>query len=400
MDYCSKVNQIGNYAPSCGSGGVDPFVVKNIDCVTLEANSITTSALTINGNPIDDILTNISTKTQYQTATSTPYPTTSFSGQLVADNIIVNDGFFESSNFKTNTLLPYTSGITFNTGIVVNGSVSCKTSLLVNDTASSGDVVAQFLQPSLGSATSTIEFGKDSTSSNCGEIFFNRDAVTTANTHCGIRMKGYVDNGIKIYSDKVVFPKPLYIGSSVTQVVPRYLQTLNDFGPSAITYTIDSTLGIKRVVISFSDWKKLNSTSTTIAVPRLTFTGSGGATVNYAGISVGNNTGQYQYWGSSYIPLWNNTTYPATATYVYNGIIELTSMGIITGAGERWNITGNIAAYNPDNLAGADYYCHFNGSVSLTAVANSKLASIIISRQSGESTIPATGYGKIGCMFA
>lgn len=167
-DYCSSYKFIGNFA-SGSSGGTSTTYIKNLDAVSVEADLISCGKLTINNVEIDDTVSSLTTKTQYQTASAND---TSFAGTVTstgvraatvsANSMIPYSG--TSINFGTNTVYMNTSAkyVGINTvspaySLDVNGEGNFSTALRVTSSATSSVTLLQLLGPSVSTATTTNE---------------------------------------------------------------------------------------------------------------------------------------------------------------------------------------------------------------------------------------------------
>lgn len=167
-DYCSAYKFIGNFA-SGSSGGTSTTYIKNLDAVSVEADLVSCGKLTINNVEIDDTVSSLTTKTQYQTASA---DNTSFTGTVTstgvraatvsANSMIPYTG--TSINFGTNTVYMNTSAkyVGINTvapaySLDVNGEGNFSTALRVTSSATSSVTLLQLLGPSVSTATTTNE---------------------------------------------------------------------------------------------------------------------------------------------------------------------------------------------------------------------------------------------------
>jgi hypothetical protein len=147
MNVCDPKNRIGYYAPQTGSGGgggVTPTswnivstetstvnqTIKNINAVDVVANLVACDALTVAGVPITGggSSSDVATKTQFMTATTTPSNKTSFSSTVEVPTLSITGQALEATNITTTNILAQGSTLTFGnaTDKVINVNMTNK----------------------------------------------------------------------------------------------------------------------------------------------------------------------------------------------------------------------------------------------------------------------------------
>jgi hypothetical protein len=405
MDYCLAVNQIGNYAPASGGGGgscCDPLVVKNIDCVSLESDTVTCNNLTIDGNPITaSSISDLQAKTQNQTATALP-PTTSFGGKLQVEDLNVVGGSLTTLTLNTDTIQPFTSGstIAINAPISVTGSITSGDRLSVNNTTSTtGTTLASFFQTKLGDTTpqttqaTSIVLGKSTNAGESAYIRYTRDTNST-NNNLGFGVTGY--NPVQIFSSYMNIPTELRIVNNILR--PRITTSIGTLSGSQVTLVSSlptPAAGLRRVIIMLKGLQR-----STTAPPYILFNDTLATTATYAGVTWGNNTTTTQAWssGTSGIKLWNATTTPAAQsgyTIAFDMTINLDYMGTIGGL-ETWTVSGQGNDHQTNistpTLTTSIYWVNFSGTVNLKT-AGVSLSSLLIRAVSADTgTFQAGSY--------
>jgi len=405
MDYCLAGNQIGNYASSGAGSCCDPLVVKNIDCVSLESDTITANSLTINGDELDvQTIYDLEDKTMNQTSSTLP-PATTFTGLLETNELKVVGGALSTLTLNTNTIQPFTSGstISINAPISVSGSITAGDTLSVNNTTTtSGMVLASFLQSNLGNTTpqstqsASIILGKSTSTAESAYIRYTRD-TTSANNNLALGVTG--SNPLQIYSSYINIPSELRIANNILR--PRINTPVGNFTASSQITLVSSlpttTAGLKRVIVTMKGVRR-----TTTASPFINFNDTAATTATYTGLTRGNNASNAVLWstGTNAIKLWNNDTTPAaTAGYTrsFDFTVIFDYMGPIGGL-DTWIISGqgndvetNIAT--PTNVV-STYWVEYSGTVQMKT-AGTFLSSLLIRAVSTDTgTFEATGnYG-------
>lgn len=372
MDYCNTSNQIGTYAPS-GSGGsggggcCDPLVVKNIDCVTAEADTITAnSSLTVNGVNILNLSSDLNSKTQFQAATTTPSNKTIFTGSVEADNVSVATGTLTSASVNVNTLTPIGSSVNFNTPISVTGAITGGSSLTVTDASTGSSTVGSFLQAGLTTGQTQIVLGQAASTNSSAVIGYNRNASDATQNYAFMSLWNNANGGPRIYSDRTNFPLQVTVGTTPTTgaiLRPRLngtmanMSSITTTGGVSFTWTADTN--VRKIVIMFNNAKKATNAGLTFLRTNIH------ANTTYSGITWGTQGAANQTWTTTGIPIWN-TTWPTTTTYTMMGSIEITYMGLISGL-ETWNVSGSMTC--PENLttgSPTNYFAYPIGQIQST----------------------------------
>lgn len=361
MDYCDPNSFIGNFDPNYlpSSGGTNLINTKNIDCVSLESNTIITDNLTIGGEPFDvNVLTDLETKTQNQSATA---GSTVFTGTLTGDTI-------STSSLLTNGLAAKNaSQITVTAPITSTGSITAGTQLLVNSTSATSDPLAQFFKSTMTTGTNVaVQLGRNSTTAGLFE--YDYTGVSTTN-YVTIKPVG-AQYGPQVTTQGTYVPNKLYVANN--EVIPRYLPQT-----SAIALTTLSNAevywgafsGVKRVVISFIAAlpKAKGAAASTTTYIQLGYSATGStktwlastpAAGVYLGSSTGNNGSGIVGWdlnsGTQVYPgiaCWNVQAGPADTTGI-SGQVELTYAGTqVSTTQQVWGVSGTIV-----NTAGPGVY--------------------------------------------
>lgn len=397
MDYCASGNQISNYSTS--GGCCDPLVVKNIDCVTLEANNIDTNSLTVNGDLISDDITALENKTQFQSASSVTN-TTTFTGTLSADSVKVNTGQVSTPALVTNTIQPMTTSVNFNSDLVVNGTMTTGSPFTVSDTATTGSsTTANFIQPNLttGVATQILVGKDDSNNFNSAEIGFRRPTATAADNYAYFGLRGANDAGIRVYSTYVHFPTELRIGTTPSTgviVAPRLNGVIQNASQmvgsnTSVNWTIPSAnvKNTRRIVVMVNGMKKKANTGS----PLLYSNG----TPTYTGTTWGNQGASTQVWDATGIRIWNGP-YPLTTTYTFNGAIEYSYLGVVNSR-ETWAISGNISCPQNTTPTSTDYYAIISGVVQMGL--GETLTNLYMMLPAGDTSIVSDMAGTMNVLY-
>lgn len=396
MDYCQSANQISTY--STNACCCDPLVVKNIDCVTLEANNIDTNSLTVGGDLISDDITALENKTQFQTANAVTN-TTSFAGTLSADTIQLSTGQISTPAVVTNTIQPISTTVSFNSDLSVNGTVTTGSPFTVSDTASTGPTTtANFIQSNLGAGSSTqIVVGRDDTNNfNSVEIGYSRPPSGTDN-FAYMRLKGDNNTGIRVYSSYVQCPGELRIGTTPSSgiiVNPRTNGVIQNASQmvgnnTSVNWTIPSALNkqIRRVIVMVNGLKKKVNTGSPILY-------SNGTPI-YTGASWGSQSAATTVWDSVGIRIWN-TNYPLSTTYTINGAIELTYMGNPNGK-ETWVIAGQMSCPENTTPTSTDYYAWITGRIEMAT--GEQLTNLYVRLPTGDTSVVGDMAGTMSVLY-
>lgn len=350
MDYCVTSNQIGNYVPSSGGGGSGGVTTRNIDCVTLDADTVTCNSLTIDGVVVDTSLQDIVAATQHQTATPS---ITTFSSNVDVDQVY-------STTLLTDNIQAPTGTLTINSAVTTTSSVTSATSINVNNTtATTGAVpLASFTAANQTSGTTALYLGKNTSAQhNALALTYNFSASPSNYAQLSLT---YSTAGPKIYSNSVDIPSSLTVKSNL--VNPRVIGTLTSVtgaGPFNFTWFGNYT-GVRKVIMNLVDIMVetgVNNNCPVISV------GSGnqyltGTADTYRGASYGNNGASTIQWDKpGGIPIWNVWTLANTTTKI-SGSVEFTYAGTYSGTKEMWSVKGNLSSV----LSGT-YVCNLAGTV-------------------------------------
>lgn len=363
MDYCLPSQQIPSYAPSSGGSSTDTLTTKNIDCVSLEADTIKCAVLEINGAAVDQTDVNLlMEKTQNQTGVPN---VTTFLGDVEADTVTC-------TSLSTNTIVPQTTAAITCTALTCNGDITCKSLLQVDNTSvtTTETALLSAYDSTLAAGSQTyIRFGKDT--SNCGLLTYYGD------NSVGLNLSGYA--GPLITTTGFNIPNSLYVGTN--EVVPRTIGTFTYItaGTTGREYKFSfvGKTNIRRVVISVMGWRKAAAST----IPYLQFSSDNSVYYSnnasaYNGATTGNHGGTSLPWrgttsGSQIagIPLFNTVTIPASSAGTFNfvTVVELTYMGLYTGSQEQWNVSGSFSSTTTGGTGGTGpYYGSITGYLQCT----------------------------------
>jgi hypothetical protein len=351
MDYCLASNQIGNYVSSGGTPS--NYQTRNIDCVTLDADTVTCNKLTVDGVEVDTELQDIVAATQHQTASASM---TTFTDSVDADQIYC-------SALLTNNIQGPSGLITLNSPVTCTSTLTSSTSITVNNTtATTGATpLGNFLASAQTSGTSAIYIGKDTTTANNALVLsYNYSSPNYAQ----ISLTGSTA-GPKIYSTSVDIPSSLTVKSQI--VNPRVIGTLTTTtgaGPFSFAWYTNYT-NIYKVVVNFTD--VIMASNATNNTPLLSVGYNGNYLVNsagmYDGACWGNNAASTIPWltpGGIY--LWNVVTHDNTRVKI-TGSIELTYAGNHTGSQQMWTVKGMLVS----SVGAYTYYVNTAGSIFMPA---------------------------------
>ena len=394
MDYCSASNQISNYSSSEGCC-CDPLVVKNLDCVTLEANTINTNNLTVDGNLISDDITSLESKTQFQNANATT-STTTFTGTLSADTIKASTGQVSVPAVVTNTIQPLGgTTVNFNSNLAVTGTVTSG-NFTVTDPASSGpSTTANFLMPNLSTGASTqILVGKDDTNTaNSVEMGYYRDSVE-ANSYGYLQLRNVSNSAVRVFSTYVHIPGELRIANNTASNIinPRTngaLHNATSLAPvgQTLSWTIPSTKNIKRLIVMLNQFTKKPNTN-----PLLLST-NGVST--YTGTTWGNQGNSSKIWTSDGVELWNGP-FPLAATYSISGAIEITYFQY-NNSRHTYAINGQLSCPHTSNPSATHYYSIISGIIQLPTAT--ELSSLRLTLPSGDTTVSGDLSGSMSVLY-
>lgn len=330
MDYCLASNQIGNYVDA---GNIS---TRNIDCVTLDADSVTCTNLTIDGVEIDTNLTNIMSATQHQTATTTPQ-TTTFTGEVNADQIL-------AASLLTDNIQAPSGTLTVNSPLTTTSSFTANNTISVNNTTTTSTTqLAQLYAPNQTSGATQVLVGKNSSSLNSVVLQHVYTGSGSTSNYGQVALAN--NSGPQIYSTYTNIPNQLQINGVVA--LPRQIGTIATMtgpGPFSFTAATGADPYIQKFVISIVD---MNINGTTNAVPYLRWGYNGSFQNNaagYTGYNWGNNGGAAINWntGVNGIPLWNsNNLMPNPTAYFISGTIECTYAGLVGGY-QKWTVRGYL----------------------------------------------------------
>lgn len=180
MDYCASKNQIKSYAPTATGS---TLFAKNIDCVTLDADYIGCSTLTINGQSITGI-TSVTDKTRNIDDTTTA-------------NRTLHNGAFVSADLETTRITAIDS-----TGLQVQSPVTQSIS------SSTGGLTLSLINPTLGTASTNymgLLMGTSATGSSRGwqMLYYNTNSAGSTNNRLEFKMTGYTIPTMSMIQGKV-----------------------------------------------------------------------------------------------------------------------------------------------------------------------------------------------------
>lgn len=352
MNYCLPSNQIGNYVPSGGGSG--NYSTRNIDCVTLDADTVTCKYLTIDGVDVNTNLQNIVTATQHQSASPS---LTTFTGNMDVDQVY-------TTTLLTNNIQAPTGTLTINSPVVSTSSITSSTSINVNNTtATTGTVpVGSFMASSQTSGTTVIYLGKDITTAN-NALALTYNYSTSPSNYAQLSLT-FSTAGPKIYSTYVDIPSSLTVkGNPINPRVPGTLTTTTGAGPFSFTW-LNVYSNIRKVIMNLTDVSVVDGVTNNCPVISV---GSGNqyltSTANtYIGATWGNNAASTIQWDKpGGIPIWNVWTLDYTKIKI-SGSIEFTYGGT-SGTQQIWSVKGMLVSTYSGN-----YYCNLSGTVYMSSL--------------------------------
>lgn len=332
-DYCDPSNFIGTYDPANSSGGSGDIVTKNIDCVTLEADTVTCNALTINGESIEVDLTNVIARTVNQTATANPQ-TTVFTGTLAADEV-------SAPQVNTDTIVAGSGTLTVGSPMVCSSTLTSNSSINVSNSSGTSTLQALTLyEPNQTSGGVQLLFGKNTSSNNCGVLVFNYAATGSTSNNISLALANQL--GLQVHPSYVNVASTLNVAG--VPCIPRQIGTMATLAAGTTSYSFSfTTIGpIRRLVFSMVDMVVTEGANN----PPLLQVMSGTASYfnnpgAYVGVNAGNNASTTRVYGDTGIPLWNNVTLPTpSGSYKISGSIEFTYAGDYTGTQQCWSVKG------------------------------------------------------------
>lgn len=332
-DYCDPSNFIGTYAPSSSSGGDGTITTKNIDCVTLEADTVTCSALTINGESIEVDLTNVIARTVNQSATDNPQVTV-FAGTLASDEV-------SAPQVNTDTIVAGSGTITVGSPMVCSSTLTSNSSITVSNSSGTSTLQALTLyEPNQASGGVQLLFGKNTSSNNCGVLGFNYTATGSTSNNLSLTLAN--QPGLQIYPSYVNVASSLNVAG--VPCVPRQIGTMATLAPSPTSYSFNfTTIGpIRRMVFSIADMIVTDGTNNPPLLQLMSGTYTYASNVGaYVGLNAGNNASATRAYADTGIPLWNNLTLPpSSGSYKISGSIEFTYAGDYSGTQQCWTVKG------------------------------------------------------------
>lgn len=394
MDYCNKDYQIGTYAPvTSSSGGSYPNEFTSVDCVSLEANSITCDTLTIDGEVWNTTETDsIGQKTVNQSATLDPSVTT-FIGTLYADEIDVGTGEISSYTVYADTLTPSSSTtLNVNAPLGVYDTITCTNSVTIANLNSTGsNVLAVFVQPLLPATNSLkVRFGKSSSvTDECAELSFTHTSTPSSTNYMSLHLLNRQNtSAVRVYPTYTDVIGELRVNNY--PVISRIMSNYTTLS-GAMSPTLQSSIptNATRIVICITNCKKDNLGP--IAVTPLT---SGTPTsLTVEGMVWGNNGSSIYNWTNTTTPrtsmfLWNAASLPADETNkprYYSYTIVLTYMGSVGGY-ETYTIDGH------GSESQSQYYISMSGRMTASATGQ-KITSIQLNRNDTGSF--TSGYASV-----
>ena len=301
MDYCASKNQIKSYAPTATGS---TLFAKNIDCVTLDADYIGCSTLTINGQSITGI-TNVTNKTQNILDTTTA-------------NQTIMQGSLNVSDIETTRITAIDS-----TGLQVQSPVTQSIS------SSTGGLTLSLVNPTLGTATTNymgLLMGTSATGSSRGwqMLYYNTNLAGSTNNRLEFKMAGYSTPTMSMIQGKVGIANAAPTEALDVTGNAKVNGTLAVTG--VITGTLSNTLlgtGTSSAGPSntwrqwsfvnppFEAWFSFRELTCVNFVPNsdiyiLQFITSTGAAVIFDyGFTYGTNANGGELWASGEMPIWN-----------------------------------------------------------------------------------------------
>lgn len=361
MNYCDPDSFIGNFAPATsGSGTID---TKNVDCVSLESNTVTCSHLTIDGQDIIPNLTQAVNATRYQTTASVPI-STQFAG-----NVYVNESLY-TPNCLVGNIASYTANtdITIGSSVFI-GEVTFESNVYIRTVGTTSTAASlMVLQPNaLTNTSQSIQIGRSVTTNNYGSLKFNYLAANSTTNYAELSVG--TNSGLQVYSTYINLPSTMDMRLNGYTIWPKrnvFATNASSITSSATTnlsfstaYTHTTVNCARHVVFSFVDVEITDAVKTPCL--RLCYNADSdysASAANFNGVTGGTNgTTNSLLWGtnaSNYsgtgIPLWQRN-WPG-AGYKLSGKIDMVLMSMsasgTTITGQVWSITGTVNAIKSD----------------------------------------------------
>lgn len=401
MDYCDPDSFIANFATTPGTTDLE---TKNVDCVSLESDTVTCTHLTINGQDIVPLLVQAVEDTQFQSTTAIPAAT------IFAGKVVVNEAVYVP-NVDTDTITVRTVGgdITIGSSLFT-GTVEFENTVFIRTTTTTTtSSTLMVLQPNAGLNTQqTIVVGKAQTTNNYAQLKFNYITSGSAVTNYG-ELSVSNNNGLQVYSNYINIPSGQEIRVAGNTMWPkRNVNTTTGVSlTSAATvnlsmstsYAFTSTDCPKHVVFSFYNLDINNNVKTPI-IRLCTSNILDYATTPavFQGITVGSNGSNILEWGDNAtnyigagIPLWQRN-WPG-AGYSCSGKVEMVLMQMTTTGttitSTIWAISGNVHAYS--SSSGNRFMNTLSGTMYMNAPSTATFKFLSLQSQ----TTPSTGIGNL-----
>jgi len=379
MSYCLPANQIGNYASS-GSGPID---TRNIDCVTIDADTATIQNLTIDGLSVSGDLSTALNATQNQTATASPQ-TTTFAGSVTADQVYTNTLLADTITAPSGTL-------TINNNVSSTANITTTGTITVNNTTATATTqLLQLLEPNQTSGATGLIVGKNTSTNNSFVLQHYYTASGSTSNYGQLAIANGA--GPQVFSTYTNIPNILQVGGVIA--IPRQIGTITTMTGSGASITFPfaftTTPNVQRIVVNIVD---MVGNGAATSIPLLQF-GYNNVYVNasantYVGFTHGNNGGGNFVWANTGIPLWN-TAAGLNTSYKISGSVEFQLAGVVSGA-QKWVVKGMLGT--PDIVSTAGYYYAYPQGVINCPVAFPSITNIRIACQA--ATVLTGGYCNI-----
>jgi len=360
VDPCDPSSYISQYNTNTGN------MFKSVECVSLEADTITTTDLVLGGVSVDSEITIETQKTQNQSTSLSQPNITYFAGTIQTPSYNSPGGIVNASSSVE------TDQISGNT--TISGTLSSTNQLLsennisaTNTTNTTGANVFNFFQPNLNANTTNaaeLIIGAKNENFKCGSLSFDYISSGNSLNGCTMKVKGGTVNMGTYNQFSKVNNGDIRVGPSNTLVNPRITSSLYTFANNRISSEIswDATKNIQRITVNIADLI-INANTGSVSLqfgsnPGLLYVNNPSS---YQGLTYTQIEGQADEsiaWPGDGIRLFTNSA-PLTETGGSSaGTITLTKMGNV-GNFERWTIFGTLNS--PFSSGFGDYVTNYTG---------------------------------------
>jgi hypothetical protein len=368
---CDPTQQIGTYQPSSGSSTIDAISTKNIDLVSLTAQTVNTYNFTVDG---EDVITKVQAAiSATENETSTP-DNTSFSGT------VNTDGLTSPTTFQFNSSVIATASPSLDGSTTVNGVIQLNNS----SSTTLSNFLYQTTAPTPSSYTAQVNWylGKANSSNSMLVLSFKNTGLGSTSNYLSISPQ--FSTGLNIYPTNIQASNLLQV-NGIT-VPPKTLSTIQACTASSTNYTfsLTSVTNMKRIVIMGVDILKTNNVTPLIQVGQGTtfYANNPGC---YVGVTKGNNGAAQISFAASGMYLWNATTGAPLANGLFDFVVELQYLHSDPGY-QVWSVQGSTAT-----TSNATFYINWlSGTVNMNSGPYPNLTSVRVVFGTGNGA--SSGY--------